>query len=153
MHGSFALNDLVLEVSQAFDNEMVRAVELSCLQETMKNEWNFSKEFKLVNKRNKEIERVLSQFEETAFRAAGSFNEKDIHNIKEMFFVGRNFDKFDKAYLETDKMSFDHFIEDVNSFDGRIEMLETWLYRKEQEFKVRVNMPTPSMLKSDRQIY
>ena len=32
-------------------------------------------------------------------------------------------------------------------------MLETWLYRKEQEFKVRVNMPTPSMLKSDRQIY
>ena len=71
MHGSIALNDLVLEVSQAFDNEMVRAVELSCLQETMKNEWNFSKEFKLVNKRNKEIERVLSQFEETAFRAAG----------------------------------------------------------------------------------
>lgn len=110
MHGQFALNDLVLEVSQVFDNNTVRAVELSCLQETMKSDWQFGSDFKLVSKRNKEIDRVLAQFEEKAFRAAGQFTDQDVSNIKEMFLVGRNFDKFDRAYLETDTNSLEHFI-------------------------------------------
>lgn len=39
LHGSFALNDLVFELSQVFDNETVRAVELTCLQESMRSQW------------------------------------------------------------------------------------------------------------------
>jgi hypothetical protein len=119
----------------------------------MKSEWQFGSDFKLVTKRNKEIDRVLAQFEEKAFRAAGQFTDQDVSNIKEMFLVGRNFDKFDRAYLETDTKSLEHFIEDSNAFDSRISMLETWLYRKEQEFKLRVNLPTPEMKRSDRTIH
>jgi hypothetical protein len=37
-----------------------------------------------------------------------------------MFLVGRNFDKFDREYLETDTKSLEHFIEDVNAYDSRI---------------------------------
>ena len=32
-------------------------------------------------------------------------------------------------------------------------MLETWLARKEQEIKSRVNMPTPEMAQPDKTIY
>lgn len=32
-------------------------------------------------------------------------------------------------------------------------MLETWLYRKEQEMNKRVNLPTPELKRSDRTIY
>lgn len=63
---------------------------------------------------------MLAQYEEMAFRAAGQFTEKDIGHIKQMFLVGRNFDKFDREYLETDIKSLEHFIEDVNAFDSRI---------------------------------
>lgn len=62
-----------------------------------------------------------------------------------MFLVGRNFDKFDREYLETDIKSLEHFIEDVNPYDTRIQMLETWLYRKEEEMNSRVNLPTPEL--------
>lgn len=86
----------------------------------MKNDWNFGKDFKLVTKRNKEIDRVLARYEEQAFRCAGQFTDSDIGHIKSMFTVGRNFDSFDKAYLKTDLQSLDHFIEDVNPYDSRI---------------------------------
>lgn len=119
----------------------------------MKNDWNFGSDFKLVTRRNKEIDRVLAKYEEKAFRAAGRFTSSDVHHIKEMFLVGRNFETFDKAYLPTDTQSLDHFIEDVNAFDSRIEMLETWLYRKEQEMDKRVNLPTAELKRSDRTIH
>lgn len=48
----------------------------------MKSEWQFGKDFKLVTKRNKEIDSVLAQYEEIAFRAAGQFTDKDIGHIK-----------------------------------------------------------------------
>jgi len=37
----------------------------------MKNDWKLGKDFKLVTKRNKEIDLVLAQYEEMAFRASG----------------------------------------------------------------------------------
>jgi hypothetical protein len=70
-----------------------------------------------------------------------------------MFLVGRNFDSFDKAYLPTDTQSLHHFIEDINPYDSRIQMLETWLYRKEQEMDSRVNLPTAELKRSDRTIH
>jgi hypothetical protein len=37
----------------------------------MKSDWKFAQDFKLVTRRNKEIDSVLAQYEEMAFRAAG----------------------------------------------------------------------------------
>ena len=71
MHGDFALNDLLLEVSQVFDQQTVRDLELTCLQHAKKQEWQLSSEFKLVTRRNKEIDNVVERLEEYAFRSAG----------------------------------------------------------------------------------
>ena len=40
----------------------------------------------------------------------------------------------------------------MQPFDNRIEMLEIWLARKEQELKSRVNFATPELQQSDRAI-
>ncbi len=58
-------------MSQLFDNQTVRAVELTCLEEAMREEWALGPDFKLVARRNKEIDQVLSRLEELAFRSAG----------------------------------------------------------------------------------
>ena len=71
MHGDFALNDLLLEVSQVFDQQTVRDLELTCLQHAKKQEWQLSSEFKLVTRRNKESDNVVERLEEYAFRSAG----------------------------------------------------------------------------------
>jgi len=55
-HGKFALSDLILEVSQVFDQQSVRDIELSCLQSSMKNDWQLSGEFNMVKRRNREID-------------------------------------------------------------------------------------------------
>lgn len=89
----------MLELSQVFDNQTVRAVELTCLQETMKNDWQLGSEFRLVTKRNKEIDHVLEKYEEVAYRCAGQFNSVDSQSIKDMFLVGRGLDSYDRAFL------------------------------------------------------
>lgn len=55
-HGKFALSDILLEVSQVFDQQSVRDIELSCLQSSMKNDWQLSGEFNMVKRRNREID-------------------------------------------------------------------------------------------------
>ncbi len=48
-----------------------------------------------------------------------------------MYLISKGFDSFDRAYLAQDKDSFNEFIAESNSYDNRIQLLETWLYRKE----------------------
>ena len=53
------------------DKDAVRKVELSCLEQTIRDEWKLSHEFKLVTTRNKEIDLVLAELEEVAWRISG----------------------------------------------------------------------------------
>lgn len=69
--GNFALNDLCVELAQVLDKEVIRNVEISCLQSELKKEWNLQQDFNLVETRNKEIDLVLQELEETAWRIAG----------------------------------------------------------------------------------
>jgi hypothetical protein len=70
-HGKFSLNDLCVELSQVIDKETVRKVELSCLETRIRSQWKLSEEFKLVQSRNKEIDLVLAELEEIAWRMSG----------------------------------------------------------------------------------
>jgi hypothetical protein len=65
-----ALNDLVLELSNFVDSDTVKKVELSILEDSLKKKWKLSPDFKLVEMRNKEIDIVMRQMEELAWRAA-----------------------------------------------------------------------------------
>lgn len=64
-------------------------------------------------------------------------------------FFDRGLDAFENAFLDMDKASFREFFCEANNFDSRMVLLENWLVRKEEEMKSRVNLPTPSMAKSD----
>lgn len=89
------MSDLLLELSQVFDRDTVRDVELSCLQESIKEKWHLSKDFDLVNRRNRQIDQVTEQLEELAFRSAGQFTETERKAIKDIFNVGRGIDFYD----------------------------------------------------------
>ena len=69
-----ALSDLVLELSHFVDNDTVRKVELSFLEQKLKDEWELAQDFSLVEKRNKEIDLVMKEIEEVSWRAAGQFD-------------------------------------------------------------------------------
>jgi nicotinamide mononucleotide adenylyltransferase len=71
VHGSFSLNDLVMELSHFLDEEVVNKVETELYSDRLRREWGLSKDFKVVETRNKEISIVLNELEEVAFRSAG----------------------------------------------------------------------------------
>ena len=95
---------------------------------------------------------MTEQLEELAFRSAGQFTEAERKAVKDIYNVGRGADFYDQAFKPTDDLSLEQFLDDVQPFDNRIEMLEIWLARKEQEFKSRVNFATPELQQSDKAI-
>ena len=119
-HGEYALNDLVCELSLFCDNETIRKVEHSMLESSLQREWDLSGDFKLVQGRNKEVDLVLQELEEVAWRAAGQFNQDEVSHLQEMVMVGRGGDSFDRAFVEQDMGSLINFFNRVNSFDERI---------------------------------
>jgi hypothetical protein len=151
-HGKFSLNDLCVELSQVIDKDTVRKVELSCLEKKIAEEWKLSHEFKLVTTRNKEIDLVLAELEELAWRISGQFTDRDVQGIKEMLEIGRGEDHFDQSFVKQDFESLDHFLNLTNSYDDRIELLENWMARKETEISTRVNLPTHELRKPDHLI-
>jgi len=137
-HGAYALSDLVLELSHFLDEEVVNKVETEIYSERMRQEWGLSKDFKAVESRNKEIGLVLNELEELAWRSAGQLSEKDVAGIKSMISVKRGKDYFDQQFFQNDMESFSKFVTDANNYDSRIELVERWIVRKEDEIKVRV---------------
>ncbi len=109
-------------------------------------------DFKLVAKRNKEIDLVMREMEEVSWRAAGMFNQHEKQYLEDITFFDRGLDYFDNAFLDIDKKSFSEFFDTANSYDNRMTLLENWLCRKDEEIKKRVNLPTVNNAKSDYEI-
>ena len=59
-----------------------------------------------------------------------------------MVFVDRGLDAFDNAFLEIDRESFSTFFDEANDFDSRVNLLENWMCRKDEEVRNRVTLPT-----------
>lgn len=142
----------MLELSHFLDEEVVNKVETEVYSDRLKQEWGLSKDFKAVETRNKEIGLVLNELEEVAWRASGQFNEEDFDRIKAMVSIKRNKDFFDKQYYDNDMKSFKQFFEDANVYDSRIELIERWLVRKEDEIKARVQLPPAALKKTDQEL-
>lgn len=146
---AIALNDLVLELGNFVDPETVRKVELGLLEENLKKEWELADDFRLVGSRNKEIDLVMKQMEELTWRVSSMLDKRDKQYIEDMVFVDRGLDAFDNAFLDTDKESFSAFFDEANDYDNRVTLLESWMCRKDEEVRKRVNLPTPELAKSD----
>jgi hypothetical protein len=49
--------------------------------------------------------------------------------------------------------SMKQFIAEINTYDKRIDYLEEWVSRKEEEIKSRIVLPSPSLQKPDSEIH
>lgn len=110
------------------------------------------KNFQLIETRNKEIGLVLRELDELAWRLAGMFDDREVDTIKKMFSIQRNADYFDMQFYDNDMKSMKEFIDNANFYDDRIELLEEWVIRKEDEYKSRVVTPPKAMQKSDYEL-
>ena len=99
----------------------------------------------MVETRNKEIGLVLNELEELAWRSAGQLTEKDLEHLKAMLSVKRNRDYFDRHFYENDMKSLRSFAESANLYDDRLEKIERWIVRKEDEFQSRVVRPPKNL--------
>ena len=144
-HGAFSLNDLVVELSHFLDEEVVNKIETEIFSDKLRNDWGLSKEFKVVETRNKEIGLVLNELEELAWRSAGQLNDKDVDHLKAMLSVKRNRDYFDRQFYDNDMSSLRQFAEAANKYDDRLEKIERWIVRKEDEFQTRVVRPPKNL--------
>ena len=70
-----------------------------------------------------------------------------------MISVKRNKDYFDKQFYENDMKSFRGFFDAVNTYDDRMQLLERWLVRKEDEIKARVILPPADLKHPDQAIF
>lgn len=68
------MSDLVLELSHFLDEEVVNKVESDLLSDKLRTEWGVTKDFKIIETRNKEISILLNEMEELAYRASGEFD-------------------------------------------------------------------------------
>ena len=148
-HGNFALSDLVLELSHFLDEDVVNKIETEIFSERMRKEWGLSKDFKAGESRNKDIGLVLNELEELAWRSAGQLDQSDLTYIESMLSVKRGKDYFDQQFFASDVESFRNFVSQANDYDARIELIERWIVRKEDEIKSRVQLPPEALKKSD----
>ena len=127
----------------------MRKTELSLLEGSLKKTWKLQDDFRLVEQRNKEIDLTLKELEEIKWRLGAVLNEDDYETMKSMLGVGRGLDKFDKEFSEIDVESLKEFFDSSNNYDDRVTLLENWICRKEEEIKMRVNLPTSQLKKTD----
>jgi hypothetical protein len=135
----------VVELSHFLDEEVVNKIETEIFSDKLRNDWGLSKEFKVVETRNKEIGLVLNELEELAWRSAGQLNDKDVDHLKAMLSVKRNRDYFDRQFYDNDMSSLRQFAEAANQYDDRLEKIERWIVRKEDEFQTRVVRPPKNL--------
>lgn len=154
VHGGYALNDVVLELSHFLDMDTIKNVELACLEDSLRKEWELSHDFKLVDTVNKEAILLSQELEEKAWLASGQFSDRDVKDIKEIISVKRaNRDAFEDELLDLDFQSLDRFLKEIEHQADRITLLENWITRKEVEFANKVNLPSPDMKYSDQELF
>lgn len=95
----FAVNDIVLELNHFLDGKTLRDIEKEVFIENKKNEWGLSSDFTLTEARNKEIDLVLGEIEEKAYRYSGKLEDFELKGINKMFNVKRGEGVFDQKWV------------------------------------------------------
>lgn len=70
-----------------------------------------------------------------------------------MVFFDRGLDAFENAFLDIDRSSFKQFFDEANNFDDRVNLLENWMCRKDEEVRNRVTLPPAQLNKPDNQLF
>jgi len=81
----YSLNDIILELNHFIDSNAIATIEKEVHIETLKSEWGLPKDFTVNETRHKEIDLVLGEIEENAYRHAAKFDENEIDGLKKVF--------------------------------------------------------------------
>jgi hypothetical protein len=96
---NYSLNDIVLELNHFIDNKTIQNLQTEIYMEEHKKHWGIAKDFKFTERRNKEIDLVMGELEEKAYRYAGKFNDDELKGMTEMMKCGRGEGVFDQAWV------------------------------------------------------
>ena len=80
----YSLNDIVLELNHFIDPVVISDIEHEIHVETLKSQWGLPSDFIVSEKRHKEIDLVLGQVEENAYRHSGKFESNELEGFTEM---------------------------------------------------------------------
>ena len=155
----YSLSELMLEFSNFVDNSTINKIlhemfgQLHLKEFGVMNENNkIDKKISLFDIENKESSLISNEIKESIWRISGYFNEEDKVKIKNFLRIKRGKSKFDKIWLELDEKSVHDFIEEANSYEDRIKLMEKWIKRKEKEFENRIHLPPDNLKLSDKKI-
>ena len=95
----YAVNDIILELNHFLDDKTIKEIEKEVFIENRKNEWGLPSDFTLIQLRNKEIDLVLGEIEEKAYRYSGKFEEHELKGMNKMFNVKRGEGIFDSKWV------------------------------------------------------
>mmetsp|Transcript_30076 Transcript_30076/g.29577 ORF Transcript_30076/g.29577 Transcript_30076/m.29577 type:complete len:316 (+) Transcript_30076:378-1325(+) len=136
---NYALNDIALELDHFIDDEIINNLQKEIKVENLKDLWDLSPDYRFTERRNKEIDLVLGELEEKAYRYGGQFTDQEIEGMKRMYKINRGEGIFDQQWLPLDVKEFEDF--EFNKFDDRLDILERWFEKKEREIKTRIYLP------------
>jgi hypothetical protein len=150
---NFAISDLVLELNNFIDNKTFNKIIHEIFAEAKAKEFKYdSTKNSLFDVNNKEPLLLNKEIKETIWRVSGFFDALDAQKLKAFLKVKRGKSTFDKVWLQIDEASLEAFIRDVNKHENRIEYLENWIKRKENEFENRIQLPPDNLRIEDSQI-
>lgn len=99
--GNYALSDLVLEMNVLLDHRTIQNIQEEVYVDYMKYEWGLPPTFSMNERRNKEIDLVMGEIEEKAYRFAGKLQKYELEGLKEMYKIKRGDGVFDKAWVSS----------------------------------------------------
>lgn len=146
---NFALSDIIIELNNFLDNTTFNKIIYEIFSESKSKEFKFDcKNHSLFDTDNKEPILLSQEIKENIWRISGFFDDSDKEKLKNFLRIKRGKSTFDKFWLQIDEASLDEFLKEVNLNENRIQYLEQWIKRKEQEFENRFQLP-PDNLKLD----
>lgn len=81
---NFSLNDLCVEMGSMIDIDTLNRLQFEIYSENQKSDWSLPDDYELTRERNKEIDLLLGELEENAFRKAGAFDDDDLKGLESM---------------------------------------------------------------------
>eukprot|EP01017_Pseudomicrothorax_dubius_P041381 TRINITY_DN6612_c0_g1_i15.p1 TRINITY_DN6612_c0_g1~~TRINITY_DN6612_c0_g1_i15.p1 ORF type:complete len:327 (+),score=104.74 TRINITY_DN6612_c0_g1_i15:45-983(+) len=150
----FALNDLVFEWANFFDQNVVSRVELGFKAEQVRRDWELDFELPIDSLyATKEAKLVCEELDELIWRKEAILDNDTQESIIEMFQMGRGGSLSDRKWLPSDLQSLRDFMSTANLYERRLEFLRDWFLAKNAEVLNRPVMPIPDeYIKSDNEL-
>lgn len=120
------VQDLVFELSEVLNQNLIPEFERQFTTEAMEKTWQISPDY--IQKSglyiNNQRKLLVDQIEDYEWYNAERFSEDDIKNMTQLMSLNRFNTDRDKLKWEKDRQSFIDFVNSINDYDNRWELLD-----------------------------